>query len=188
MPAIYVHCYTGANQAWDEPSDTTTQEKPFLPVVLSYCQLDISQRHQGRGNPNWETASIRLTCCYGGNFLIANNWWRRALGRWSWCEKRGWEVGRHAVLVLYSGEKTPGPRQLLKIKHLSGAGLQFQKFSPWSSWRGPCGTKADLVLENQLRVLRLDPLEESCTEQGLGFWNLKALPQGDTSSKKRYTY
>jgi hypothetical protein len=37
-----------------------------------------------------------------------------------------------------------------KGKHLVGAGLQFQRFSPLMSWQ------ADVVLEKERRVLHLD--------------------------------
>ena len=42
-----------------------------------------------------------------------------------------------------------------KGQHLIGAGLQFQRFSPLSSWWVACSVQADVVLEKELRVLHL---------------------------------
>jgi hypothetical protein len=42
-----------------------------------------------------------------------------------------------------------------KGKHLIGADLQVQRFSPLSSW-WEHGMKADMVLEKEIRVLQLD--------------------------------
>ena len=46
---------------------------------------------------------------------------------------------------------------LYKGKHLIGAGLQFQSFSPLSSWKKHGSMQADMVLEKEPRVLHLDP-------------------------------
>lgn len=76
-----------------------------------------------------------------------------------------------------------------KIKHLIETCLQFQRFSPLSSWQGmwwhsgrfgSCGFYIWIPREQEerLRVLHLDlkAAGERDTGFGFGFWNLKAHP------------
>ena len=44
-----------------------------------------------------------------------------------------------------------------KRKHFTGAGLQFQRFNPLSSWGKHGSIQTDMVLGKELRVLHLDP-------------------------------
>jgi hypothetical protein len=46
---------------------------------------------------------------------------------------------------------------IIKKKQLTGAGLQFQRFHPLSSWQDNLSIQADMALEKKLRVLHLDP-------------------------------
>lgn len=63
----------------------------------------------------------------------------------------------HAVLVRTSTVKGhPDRGNSCKRKCLIGAGLQFQRFSPLSSWQKTV-VHADLVMEKELRALCLDP-------------------------------
>ena len=68
-------------------------------------------------------------------------------------EARGWcHVSFSIIFVLgfYCCEQTPRPRQLLE-GHLTGAGLQVQRFSPLSSRRDHG------IIQEDLRVLYLVP-------------------------------
>ena len=59
------------------------------------------------------------------------------------------------VLLLWKDTMTKAT--LNKGKHLTEAGLQFQRFSPLSSWQEHGTVQSDIVLEKTLRVLPLDP-------------------------------
>jgi hypothetical protein len=65
-----------------------------------------------------------------------------------------------------------------KGKHLIGASLLFQRFSPLLSLWKHGSVQADMVLEKELRVLHLDQEEQEGTvfrtEQSLSVGDLKA--------------
>ena len=54
------------------------KNRPNPQFWLSFCQLERSQGHTGRGNFNWENSSIRLACRQVCGHFLNGDWHERA--------------------------------------------------------------------------------------------------------------
>lgn len=77
-----------------------------------------------------------------------------------------------------------------KRKNLIGAGLQYQSYSLFSSWKGawwPAGRHVpEEVHESSTSESAKSRKKRKASEPGLGSWNTKAHPQWYTSSNKAH--
>jgi hypothetical protein len=101
-----------------------------------------------------------------------------------WCFEIEWPGLRLSIAM----KRHHDHRNSYKGRYLIGAGLQFQRFSPSSSWWEHGGMQAGMVLEKEVRVLHLDlqAADEDCaqmdTGHSLNIYALKACLHSDTLS------
>lgn len=79
-------------------------------------------------------------------------------------------------LLFYCCEETPVTKATYRRKHLSGAGLQFQRVNPWPSWQeygsrqaGQAGRQAGMALDQYLGTYILICMQEAEIGPGVGF-------------------